>query len=51
MLICVQAARARVAGVIHKHPIHSLADVMEVAHLSAHDVNALLREATEYETV
>lgn len=42
MLVCIQAPRAWVAGVVHKHPVHTLVNVVEVANLSAHDVDAHL---------
>lgn len=42
VLVCIQASWAGVAGVVNKHPVHALVLVVEVAHLSAHDVDAQL---------
>jgi hypothetical protein len=33
--------------VVHKDPVHALADVVEVAHLRAHDLHSLLRRGKQ----
>jgi hypothetical protein len=47
MLISIQAAWSGVAWVVHKHPVHTLVEVVEVAHLCTHDVHTLLWAATD----
>ena len=43
ILVCIDAARPGVRWVVHKHPINSLAAVVEEAHLAPQDVHSLLR--------